>query len=94
MDEVWGLFIWSIEKEQINIEKHGIDFRAAAKAFSDPNRKIFINAKHSHGEERFFCFGKVEGRVLTVRFVYRGGKIRIFGAGYWRKGKVYYEKEE
>ncbi|PIQ81816.1 MAG: hypothetical protein COV76_06885 [Candidatus Omnitrophica bacterium CG11_big_fil_rev_8_21_14_0_20_64_10] len=30
-------------------------------------------------------------RILTVRFVYRSGKIRIFGAGYWRGGRKYYE---
>ena len=29
----------------------------------------------------------VEGGVMTVRFTYRDGSIRIFGAGYWRKGK-------
>ena len=36
----------------------------------------------------------VDGRIITVRFVYRERKIRIIGAGYWRKGKEYYEKEE
>lgn len=30
---------------------------------------------------------------MTVRFTYRGGVIRIFGAGYWRKGKQIYERE-
>jgi hypothetical protein len=24
---------------------------------------------------------------MTVRFIYREGGIRMFGAGYWRKGK-------
>jgi hypothetical protein len=27
-----------------------------------------------------------------VRFTYRGSVIRIFGAGYWRKGKQIYEQ--
>lgn len=31
--------------------------------------------------------------ILTVRFTYRGSVIRIFGAGYWRKGKAIYEHE-
>jgi hypothetical protein len=31
--------------------------------------------------------------IITVRFTYRYGKIRIFGAGYWRKGKKEYEKK-
>lgn len=30
---------------------------------------------------------------MTVRFEYRGGKIRIFGAAFGRKGKKHYEKE-
>jgi len=28
------------------------------------------------------------------RFTYREDKIRIFGAGYWRKGRFYYEKKD
>src|SRR5262245_15591682 len=32
-------------------------------------------------------------RRLTVRFTYRDDVIRIFGAGYWRKGKEIYERE-
>jgi hypothetical protein len=30
---------------------------------------------------------------LIVRFTYRRGLIRIIGAGYWRKGKQIYERE-
>jgi len=28
-----------------------------------------------------------------MRFTYRSVVIRIFGAGYWRKGKKIYERE-
>jgi hypothetical protein len=31
--------------------------------------------------------------VLTVRFTWRDGTIRIIGAGYWRKGKAIYEQQ-
>ncbi len=48
---------------------------------------------HSKTEKRFFCFGEVDGGILTVRFTYRSGVIRIFGAGYWRKGKTIYENQ-
>jgi hypothetical protein len=35
--------------------------------------------------------GKVDEGIMTVRFTYRKRKIRIIGAGYWRKGKdIYY----
>ena len=54
---------------------------------------IAADVTHSSEEERFFCFGRVGGGVMTVRFTYRQGRIRIFGAGYWRKGKDIYERE-
>lgn len=93
MDKIVGSFVWDEGKELGNIKKHGIDFLTAAKAFKDPKRKIYIDSKHTKDEERYFCIGEVEGKILTVRFTYREGKIRIYGAGLWRKGKWYYEKE-
>ncbi len=86
-------FLWDIEREAVNIAKHGVDFSTAALVFNDPQRKVFIDLKHSQNEDRMICIGKLHDKVLTVRFIYRDGKIRIFGAGYWRKGKDYYEKE-
>ena len=94
MDREYGSFVWNIEKENLNVAKHGVDFETASRAFLDLKRKVFANEKHSGTEERFYCIGKVDGRVLTVRFVYRHGRIRIFGAGYWRGGKKYYESEK
>jgi len=32
--------------------------------------------------------------ILTVRFTYRENTIRIFGAGFWRKGKKIYEQQD
>jgi uncharacterized protein len=87
-------FVWDSHKELRNIQKHGVDFMTAAIAFQDPKRKIVVDAKHNAFEERMFCLGKIQERVLTVRFTYRNGKIRIIGAGFWRKGEKYYEKEE
>ena len=88
-----GDFIWDLEKEADNLEKHGVDFATAAKVFEDSNRVISIDEMHSDHEERHFCVGKVHGRVLTVRFTYREGLIRIYGAGYWRKGRERYEQK-
>ncbi|MBQ9811008.1 MAG: BrnT family toxin, partial [Spirochaetales bacterium] len=51
------------------------------------------DVKHSDSEERFFCFGKVNGMVCTVRFTLRDNKIRIIGAGYWRYGRQLYEEQ-
>lgn len=93
MKEGTACFAWDADKERENIGKHGVDFAAAARAFADPARRIYTDQKHSVREERFFCMGRVDGRVLTVRFTYRANIIRIIGAGYWRKGAKYYEKD-
>lgn len=86
-------FIWDISKEIENVLKHRVNFQTAKQAFLDPKRKIVFDAQHSREEERFFCIGKVNNKILTVRFTHRGEAIRIIGAGYWRKGKIYYEKD-
>jgi uncharacterized protein len=80
-------------KDAENTRKHGVSFALAQRAFLDPKRVIARDVAHSQTEQRFYCFGWVEGGVLTVRFTYRdGGMIRIIGAGYWRKGKQLYEQ--
>jgi len=94
MNKGLEIFIWDEKREKDNLQKHGISFVTACRAFKDLNRKIYTDSKHSDKEERLFCIGKVDNRIITVRFTYREGKIRIFGAGYWRKGKVYYEKKD
>ena len=94
MDKIIGNFIWDEAKERTNIRKHGINFSIASRVFLDPKRKIYVDSEHSKQEERFFCVGKVANRVMTVRFTYRQEMVRIIGAGYWRKGKGYYEKED
>lgn len=94
MEEEKGSFVWDPRKEKVNIRKHGINFTRAAKAFKDDKRKVFTDSRHSEKEPRYFCVGKVGGRIITVRFTYRQRKIRIYGAGYWRKGKRYYEEKK
>lgn len=86
-------FDWDPAKDRTNRLKHGVDFEAAQLAFADRNRVIAEDAEHSSGEKRYFCFGRVGAGVLTVRFTYRSGVIRIFGAGYWRKGKQIYDRK-
>ena len=86
-------FEWDADKDTENQEKHGVPFSLAQYAFADPRRVIAEDLVHSKTEKRFFCFGEVDGSILTVRFTYRVGVIRIFGAGYWRKGKTIYENQ-
>ena len=86
-------FGWDPDKDNVNRRKHGIPFSFARRAFWDQRRVIARDLTHSDKEERYFCFGEIEREVVTVRFAYRGHTIRIIGAGYWRKGKTAYEKE-
>ena len=87
-------FEWNEAKNQENLQKHGVTFYEAQHAFLDKNRIIAKDTTHSQEEERYYCFGLNEEKtgILTVRFTYRSGCIRIFGAGYWRKGKKAYEQ--
>ena len=86
-------FDWDTRKDLTNQAKHGVSFSEAQYAFADPHRVIAEDLSHSQKEKRYYCFGMVAGGVMTVRFTYRAGVIRIFGAGYWRKGKKIYERE-
>ena len=86
-------FDWDTAKDRANRLKHGVDFTTAQFAFADPRRVIAEDSTHSSEESRYFCFGTVGSGVLTVRFTHRSGVVRIIGAGYWRKGKQIYERE-
>ena len=91
MDET--TFEWNQAKNQANQRKHGVSFEVAQYAFADPLRVIAEDLAHNGNEQRYYCFGEVGGGVMTVRFTWRAGVIRLIGAGYWRKGHKIYEKE-
>lgn len=86
-------FEWDSKKDEQNQEKHGVSFAKAQFAFADPRRVIAEDLFHSSSEKRQYCFGWVDGGIRTVRFTFRDDVIRIFGAGYWRKGRRFYERE-
>jgi uncharacterized protein len=88
------IFEWDELKNRLNMDKHGLSFEEARKAFYDRNRVIKVDTKHSdRGELRQYCIGKINKKIITVRFTYRGNVIRIFGAAQWRKGRKLYEQE-
>ena len=87
-------FEWDQEKDRENQKKHDVSFAEAQHAFLDPHRIIAEDIAHSSEESRFYCIGRVDDSVLTVRFTYRGDVIRIYGAGYWRKGRKLYEDQK
>jgi uncharacterized protein len=80
------------KKESDQCRKARRPVRSNAACFFGPGPRDREDISHSAGERRYFCFGKVDSAVLTVRFTYRHGQIRIIGAGYWRKGRKIYEQ--
>ena len=86
-------FEWDEEKDSNNQTKHGVSFSLAQRAFLDPRRVIAEDIEHSNDEDRLYCIGRVDDGIMTVRFTYRDKVIRIYGAGYWRKGRKLYEEQ-
>ncbi|MDR2162467.1 MAG: BrnT family toxin [Clostridiales Family XIII bacterium] len=85
-------FEWDERKNKENIAKHGLSFYVPQKAFYDERRVILVDKAHSISEHRYFCIGNIDNNIVTVRFTMRDEAIRIFGAGYWRKGRKIYEE--
>ena len=69
-------------------------FQDAQLAFLDPRRIIAVNDKHSATEARYYCIGRVNAGILTVRFTWCEKRIRIIGAGFWREGRKLYDDQE
>ena len=86
-------FEWNEQKAAENQRKHGISFTLAQQTFLDPKRVVARDLTHSKGEPRYYCMGRVGEGIVTVRFTLRGPVIRIIGAGYWRKGRRFYEEQ-
>ncbi len=86
-------FEWDSDKELENLGKHGVSFREAQLAFADERCVVIEDLAHSEHEPRYHCIGRVGAGILTVRFTERAGVIRVIGAGFWRKGKMIYERE-
>lgn len=93
MDTKKTRFEWDVDKDKENRAKHNVSFSLAQHAFLDPRRVIVEDVEHSSEEDRFYCIGRAGDGIMTVRFTYRGNVIRIYGAGYWRKGKKIYEEQ-
>ena len=86
-------FSWDRAKERDNLARHGVDFTTAQRAFADPKALVLFDETHSDRRElRWWLLGKVDGRVMLVRYTHRpNGVIRLIGAGCWRQGRDHYE---
>jgi uncharacterized DUF497 family protein len=70
-------FEWDEDKNQENIQKHGLDFADAWEIFEAPMRTTF-DARADYGEDRWTGIGFLANRIVVVVFTERGaGTIRI-----------------
>lgn len=74
-------FEWDPEKEQANLQKHGIDFTEAATVFGDPLELTISDPDHSTGEYRFPSMShSIRNHILVVSYTERENRIRIISA--------------
>ena len=75
-------FEYDEEKNQINIKKHGISFRSAARIFFDYDRIEFFDDAHSDCEARYDTIGDTSaGRITQI------GEISIGNANQFSVGE-------
>lgn len=73
-------FEWDSNKNEINIQKHGISFEQAREIFFD-ERSVYVPARIIDGEERVAAIGMIENqKVYVCIHVLRDGMIRIISA--------------
>ncbi len=75
-------FEWDDNKEETNIQKHGIDFSTAALVFGDDNRIEKYDQRHSNNEDRYITIGMIKGALVVITVVYTERKdvVRIISA--------------
>ena len=73
-------FEWDDAKARANLKKHEVSFEAAEYVFDDRGGIDEIEDREEYGEDRFIAIGMVGGRLLTVAYTERDGRIRIISA--------------
>jgi len=63
-----------------NLRKHEVSFEVAKLVFDDPHSVDEIDHRDDYGEDRFDAIGMARGRLLTVTYTEREGRIRIISA--------------
>jgi uncharacterized DUF497 family protein len=59
-------FEWDERKNQVNMRKHGVDFRDAVTVFCDPLALSIPDDEHSENEERWVLLGRAPSQTLLV----------------------------
>ena len=61
-------FIWDRRKNEVNIEKHGLDFTDAYKVFESP-MMVSLDERKEYDEDRWIGIGQLDSnRVVVIVF--------------------------
>lgn len=60
-------FEWDEQKNQANIQKHGLDFADAHKVFEQP-MLVKLDDRQDYGEDRWIGIGLMDVRVVVIVF--------------------------
>ena len=80
------IFEYDEAKSRSNLDKHGIDFLAAQKLWTDPD-VLEIRVK-SEDESRFLVIARIQGKHWSAVVTYREDKIRLISVRRLRKNEV------
>lgn len=64
-------------KDAVNQEKHGVGLAYGKAVFDDPDRLVIDTSREADSEERLKAVGKVDGKLWTAVFAYRGTVMRM-----------------
>lgn len=67
-------FEWDEDKNQLNIQKHGLDFADAWEVFTTPMLTA-LDDRQDYGEDRWVGVGMLRTRVVIVVFTERGADV-------------------
>jgi uncharacterized protein len=62
-------FEWDINKETLNLKKHGVSFEQAAYVFADPYALSVFDENHSENEDRWVLLGKTIKNFCLLLFI-------------------------
>ena len=68
-------FEYDDNKNKINIKKHGISFKSAARIFFDYDRIEYYDEENSYDEDRYNTIGDTSAGKVVDQFIGRGNEI-------------------
>jgi len=73
-------FEWDEDKNQANIQKHGVSFEMAKRIFDRPVLTS-PDRRKGYGEDRYVSIGQVEqAALIVVAHTHRDGRTRLISA--------------